>query len=37
MILEEFEVRTSILARGRDKASSQVRDDANGGGHANVW
>ena len=36
-ILEEFEVRASILARGRDEASSQVRDDPNGGGLANVW
>ena len=36
MILGEFEVRASILACGRDKALSQVRDDPKGGGLANV-
>jgi len=37
VILEEFKVQASVLSRGRDKASSQVRDDPKGGGLANVW
>ena len=37
MILEEFEVQASVLICGRDKVSSQVRDDPKGGSLVIVW
>ena len=31
VILEQFEIQASVLARGREEASSQVRDDPKSG------